>query len=193
MGSEFKTNWLIDPDTMDLTASPQQNSEELENDFEAKAKRALDNDNQISDRTNKNKFHTEAVVHTTVAALNSLYNIPSNLGSAAQNQSVFETSNEFYSAKDLKLFQQYYGLTVQPAISIGGHMNDSCSTTGKGNSCFEGNLDVQYIMGIAQVNHFVLSMSVQANVDYTLYVAYFHRVLVCERVRPLRELDNGRV
>eukprot|EP01031_Cornospumella_fuschlensis_P032428 gene32428-39213_t len=84
------------------------------------------------------------------AFLNSYYQIESNIGSAQLNQSVFETGDEYFSPSDLTQFQNKYGLTEQSAISIGGHStSQSCNT---GNiDCSEGNLDIQYIMGIAQV------------------------------------------
>lgn len=84
------------------------------------------------------------------AFLNSYYQIESNIGSALLNQSVFETANEYFSPTDLTQFQNKYDLTQQSAISIGNHAtSQSCNT---GNiDCSEGNLDIQYIMGIAQV------------------------------------------
>jgi hypothetical protein len=87
----------------------------------------------------------------TVSFLNSFYGIPSNAGSAAQNQSVFETSSQSMSQNDLTKFQTNYKLTQQKAIDIGGFQTDSCSLTGTPIDCFEGNLDIQYIMGISQV------------------------------------------
>jgi len=84
----------------------------------------------------------------TVSAINDIYNIPSNLGSSQLNQSVFQTLNEFYSPNDLEIFQRYYGLTIQDAISIGNHTTTNCSLSSV--SCLEGNLDIQYIMGVAQ-------------------------------------------
>lgn len=84
----------------------------------------------------------------TVEFLNDFYQIRTNMGSLSLNQSVFATLNEYFSPDDLTLFQQYYDLTVQPALSIGNHSIHNCSQSGI--SCFEGNLDIQYIMGIGQ-------------------------------------------
>jgi tripeptidyl-peptidase-1 len=99
-----------------------------------------------------NKFTTLTSVDTTVAQLNSIYNIPSNLGSALLNQSVFETSDEHFSADDLDIFQSHYGLTRQPAVSIGNSESSTGCAVGSiaGDSCYEGNLDIQYMMGVAQ-------------------------------------------
>lgn len=84
----------------------------------------------------------------TISFLNNHYKITSNKGSASLTQSVFQTNNEYYSPSDLTQFQSTYGLTKQSALSVGGHNISSCSTDGV--SCLEGNLDLQYIMGIAQ-------------------------------------------
>lgn len=83
---------------------------------------------------------------STVDFLNDLYNVTSNLGSSHMSQSVFETADEMFSQTDLKQFQEEFGLTVQAALNHGGTVSTSCTV----NSCGEGNLDIQYIMGIAQ-------------------------------------------
>jgi hypothetical protein len=99
-----------------------------------------------------------------------LYSIPSNLGSGSLTQSVFETSDAYFSPNDLTTFQQTFGLKVQAAEVIGGYDTSSCSTTaGSGNNCFEANLDTQYLMGIAQQtatqgkNPFSLVIAMQIN------------------------------
>lgn len=99
----------------------------------------------------KRRGTTTASQEVNVHFLNSLYAIPSNLGSATLTQSVFETNQQYYSPADIKLFQEQYGLTVTAAIPIGGHTTSSCSIqAGTGDDCYEANLDIQYIMGIAQ-------------------------------------------
>ena len=103
-----------------------------------------------SNRRRLNSDDSEANF-VTVGYLNSLYTINSNIGIDSFNQSVFETSNEFFSQQDLQSFQLTQGLTVQPAIDHDGHETSSCSTTGRTPNCFEGNLDIQYLMGVAQV------------------------------------------
>jgi hypothetical protein len=84
----------------------------------------------------------------TVAKLNSFYRIGSNIGSSGLKQSVFETSGQSFSPSDLSKFQNNYGLTVQSAQAPYGYTTSSCDIN-SGN-CNEGNLDIQYIMGIAQ-------------------------------------------
>lgn len=94
-------------------------------------------------------FTPQADGQVTVSFLNSYYQIASNIGDASLNQSVFETSTEYYSPTDLTTFQERYDCTVQSAYSIGGHQATTCNVGQV--DCSEGNLDIQYIMGVAQV------------------------------------------
>jgi subtilase family serine protease len=84
-----------------------------------------------------------------VAFLNSLYRVNSNIGSSRISQSVFQTNNEYFRPADLNKFQTTYGLTVQSATTANGHSTSSVCD-GDEISCGEGNLDIQYIMGMAQ-------------------------------------------
>jgi subtilase family serine protease len=84
----------------------------------------------------------------TVSTLNQVYGISSNIGSSSLRQAVFETNSEGFSQSDLKTFQQNHGLSVQAAVLQGVAADTDCSNTA--NSCGEGNLDIQYIMGVAQ-------------------------------------------
>jgi hypothetical protein len=65
-------------------------------------------------------------------------------------QAVFETASEYYSPQDLLSFQQQFNLKQQAAVDIGGFNTSACSLTQTGNNCDEGNLDIQYIMGMSQ-------------------------------------------
>jgi tripeptidyl-peptidase-1 len=93
---------------------------------------------------------------TTVGLLKSFYRVSSSLtGYANQRQSVFETANQYYSTSDLASFQDRFELMISPAESIGEHSLTTptmCSTaaTNPSPDCYEGNLDIQYIMGISQ-------------------------------------------
>ncbi len=94
-----------------------------------------------------------AVPDVTVSFLNTFYGVPANtVGNALQNQSVFETSEQSFSQNDLATFQEYYGTKKQAAIDIGGFTTNACSLSGIPTNCFEGNLDIQYIMGMSQVS-----------------------------------------
>lgn len=90
----------------------------------------------------------------TVGYLNSLYSIPgSNAGSPSVTQSVFEASTEYYSTTDLAAFQSKYNLPLQDAIPVHGHSTTTCPSASTNTmSCFEGNLDIQYIMGVAPLS-----------------------------------------
>lgn len=88
----------------------------------------------------------DAVV--TVAFLNSYYGITSNAGSSEATQSVFETGGENWSSEDLNTFQVDYNLTVASAIELGMNSQNISQCTFE--ACGEGNLDIQYIMGVAQ-------------------------------------------
>jgi len=84
----------------------------------------------------------------TIPFLNKLYKIPSNLGSPLVSQAVIETADEYFSPQDLTTFQNIFNITKQKAIDLNGYNTTDCGRV-SGN-CFEGNLDIQYIMGIAQ-------------------------------------------
>lgn len=89
---------------------------------------------------------------TNISFLRSLYKIPNKQGSMHLTQSLFETNEEYYSPKDLEMFQEEHSLTIQAAIPIGGYTTETCSLQqGVGNACFEANLDIQYMMGISQL------------------------------------------
>lgn len=82
----------------------------------------------------------------TVQFLNDYYRITTNTGSATQTQAVFQTNEESFSPTDLSQFQSTYGLPQQSAVDPSNMATADCNT----NSCFEGNLDLQYIMGVSQ-------------------------------------------
>ena len=84
----------------------------------------------------------------TVPFLNSLYKIPSNIGSPQISQAVIETEDEYFSQQDLALFQKTFNLTIQKAQDHMGYNTSDCGAVA--GHCFEGNLDIQYMMGIAQ-------------------------------------------
>jgi len=102
----------------------------------------IDNGADIHENTNK---ETQANGKVTVSFLNSLYEI-TGVGSGAYAQSVFETAEESFSPDDLTQFQSDYGLLQQTCEAPYGYDTTNCVT----NDCDEGNLDVQYIMGVAQ-------------------------------------------
>jgi hypothetical protein len=104
-----------------------------------------------------------APLDVTIPFLRNLYQIPrppssnphtitgARVRSAdVSRQSVFETNQESFSNQDLATFLRTNSLPQQKAVAVGGGETDTCSLSGStGASCFEGNLDVQFITGIA--------------------------------------------
>eukprot|EP01037_Dinobryon_pediforme_P017250 gene17250-17440_t len=87
--------------------------------------------------------------YVTPALLNKVYSIDSNIGSSRVSQGVYETGNMYYSPSDLSAFQSYMGIPQETvAVDIGGHQDNNACGIG---DCGEGNLDVQYMMGVSQV------------------------------------------
>eukprot|EP01034_Spumella_vulgaris_P024872 gene24872-31261_t len=93
-------------------------------------------------------------IPVTVSMLNNLYSIPSNTGNSTQSQTVVQMSNSYFSPDDLLLFQQTFDLPQQAAVSDGNYLDgvrqDRTSTQCNVDYCIEGNLDLQYISGVAQ-------------------------------------------
>ena len=89
--------------------------------------------------------------YVTPELINKFYHVINNTITGAGTQAVYESLNQSYSPSDLLKFQKYFNLTVHGVSEdIGGHaFNNSCVSDG-GNNCLEANLDVQYLMGIAE-------------------------------------------
>ena len=87
----------------------------------------------------------------TPAILNSYYNITSNtVTSTKATQSLFESLGQSYSPTDLTQFQTTYKLPSDPLDTVIGP-NTPTDCTKNPNNCAEANLDVQYIMAVAQL------------------------------------------
>ena len=141
-----------------------------------------------------NVVDTEAVLHNnrrvltdyssssvTPEFLAKLYQKSVSRGSADHKQSVFSTSNEYFSYPDLKTFQKKYGLQRDVPTSIGNHhlgseeLCDTSSSSSSSKECWEGSLDVQYISSTAMstntVFHYVSGKSTNPFVQYLTEVA----------------------
>jgi subtilase family serine protease len=105
------------------------------------AKRALRGTGSVTTHSSK-QLLAEGV---NIAFLNEHYQIPSNTGSREFSQSVFQTNDERFSPSDLAAFQDLNGLPDQDAEDPFDRATSNC-----GDDCFEGNLDLQVMMGIAQ-------------------------------------------
>lgn len=106
-------------------------------------------------KTNSSPIHMNAGTSTyiTPTLLRSFYKLGNAMGSALSTQSVYETLTQYYSPSDLLKFQNLFNLyTDSTVINIGNHASDQQCTTNKGANCIEGNLDIQYMMGIAQIS-----------------------------------------
>eukprot|EP01039_Chlorochromonas_danica_P011479 gene11479-12844_t len=82
--------------------------------------------------------------------LSTYYAISSNTGNSLTSQALYASSGQTLSLSDLSQFQSSFSLPSQNISAIiGGHVSDSvCVSTP--DDCDESNLDVQYIMAVAQ-------------------------------------------
>lgn len=86
----------------------------------------------------------------TPALLNSFYNIGSNTGSQATSQAIYASLDQTLSPSDLSFFQSNFNLPQEAiAAEVGGRVADDACVPDV-NNCIEANLDVQYIMAVAQ-------------------------------------------
>lgn len=85
---------------------------------------------------------------TSIETLNRVYDIKSNKAGPLATQGLYEALNQSWSPSDLLKFQRIFKLPEQPIVdNIGGHKYFANCTFG---ICGEANLDVQYIMAVAQ-------------------------------------------
>lgn len=84
------------------------------------------------------------------AVLNKYYNITNNTGSSIVTQAVYATIGQTMSPSDLTAFQTKFALPIQGiAQDVNGHVSNSACVA-NGNDCIEANLDIQYMMAVAQ-------------------------------------------
>jgi tripeptidyl-peptidase-1 len=90
--------------------------------------------------------------YITPSLINELYDIRNNTGSNLVSQAVFQTTSKAYSPADLANFQTYYKIPLEGVSDDNGLANDEAcaSVDGGANNCEEANLDVQYMIAIAQ-------------------------------------------
>jgi tripeptidyl-peptidase I len=88
--------------------------------------------------------------YTTLSKIRQVYNVGNSKGSAASTQGIFASISQYFSPSDLASFQSDSGLSNQPVKSVPyGYSSDSQCVSDP-NNCVEGNLDVQYIMGVSE-------------------------------------------
>jgi tripeptidyl-peptidase-1 len=91
--------------------------------------------------------------YITPSVIDRIYNIAASAhdGKNYGSQAVYETIGQTFSPSDLEEFQTFFELRVQ-AVSevIGGHSDNHACESNYANDCVEANLDVQYMMAVAQ-------------------------------------------
>jgi len=110
----------------------------------------------------------------TPALLSKVYRIDSNIGNSLVSQGVYETLNQWFSPSDLTVFENFMGIANQKvAVTIGGHSSDTACQVQGSDNCAEGNLDVQYMIGVSQVTPttYYYSTDTQFMLDWLLSVA----------------------
>lgn len=100
---------------------------------------------------NRDSSHANAADTVTPAVLQKVYNIQNTVTKNKQTtQAVFEIDQDFSNA-DLETFEKNYGLQTHDLKNVVGLNTESnCFRGIQYDQCVESNLDVQYIMGIAQ-------------------------------------------
>ena len=87
--------------------------------------------------------------YITLSALNTYYKIFTNTGNSLVNQSIFSALGQYYGGSDIVGFQNTFGIPVHlPNDPNGRNSQSTCNSNS--NSCIESNLDLEYIMAVAQ-------------------------------------------
>jgi tripeptidyl-peptidase I len=102
-----------------------------------------------ADKMINNKLNAYVTGFTYPNLINHYYNVSSNRGGNLTSQAVFETSGQMFSSVDMEIFENSFDLPIaQPTTDINDHI---ITTACKGiKDCAEANLDVQYLMAVAQ-------------------------------------------
>ena len=88
--------------------------------------------------------------YITPAVLNSFYNIFTNQGNSLTSQTVYSAIGQYFSSTDLALFQNDFSIPLHPVDSDVNNRNQPSQCTANIDNCGESNLDLQYIMAVAQ-------------------------------------------
>jgi tripeptidyl-peptidase-1 len=123
--------------------------------------------------------------NVTPSVLKSYYSIGDAVGSKASTVAVFETGQN-YSPSDLVLFQTANNISKQRvAVDIGG-MNSSNACMFDQDLCVEANLDVQYLMAVAENSPFTyFSVPFTSNVTFTDTLVTWMEYMVSAKNPPL--------
>jgi tripeptidyl-peptidase I len=107
---------------------------------------------ELSSRSSR--FSEESVIlypYITPQKLNNVYNIDDNTGHPRATQAAYETVKQLFSPQDLTTFQTKMVLPIRAVNQSYGNMTATaaqCKARGY-SICAEGNLDIMYMMGIA--------------------------------------------
>eukprot|EP00475_Leptophrys_vorax_P001463 TRINITY_DN107_c0_g2_i1.p1 TRINITY_DN107_c0_g2~~TRINITY_DN107_c0_g2_i1.p1 ORF type:complete len:551 (-),score=161.18 TRINITY_DN107_c0_g2_i1:47-1699(-) len=89
--------------------------------------------------------------YVTPQLLANYYGIDNSQVSYGATQSLFEALGQMFDDTDLNTFQKQFGITAQNiSMIIGNDIPTECFSSTGSENCGEANLDVQYIMAIAQ-------------------------------------------
>jgi len=86
----------------------------------------------------------------TPPVLNQYYNIFTNSGNSLVSQTVYSTSQQYFSPSDIAAFQSNYHIPPHPVDFDPNSRNSSAQCIANYMACIESNLDLEYIMAIAQ-------------------------------------------
>jgi tripeptidyl-peptidase-1 len=97
-----------------------------------------------------NPLHKRQSGSVIPSVINQVYGVKSNkVATPKATQALFEALGQQYSPDDLTSFQQAYNLPTQKISKVVG-TDDGSQCSWNPNACAEANLDVQYMMAVAQ-------------------------------------------
>jgi len=88
--------------------------------------------------------------YITPQVLNTYYKIFYNQGNNLASQSVYSGLNQYFSSSDLAAFATQYGIPQTVSVSDPNSRNSNSACLSNPDSCGESNLDLEYLMAIAQ-------------------------------------------
>ena len=86
----------------------------------------------------------------TPTLLNSFYHIFTNQGNSLTSQTVYSSLQDYYSSTDITTFQNDFGIPLHPVDHDISKRDQPSQCTANWMNCIESNLDLQYIMSVAQ-------------------------------------------
>ena len=106
---------------------------------------------QSFDSSRKSALATgSASGYITPSLLNSYYDIFTNDGHNLATQSIFSSSNQYFSPANIASFQQAYNIPAHPVDADPNHRSSSFQCISNPSKCQESNLDLEYILALAQ-------------------------------------------